>query len=106
MVIAQAQKIEVEGDTLAFTFAPVHKHLRSQLEGRRAWLADLAKSVSGRTIRIVAHESAPAPAADAPDANAESARQAELQARAKSEPAVQAVLDVFGGEIEDVEEIG
>ena len=29
----------------------------------------------------------------------------DLRARAKAEPAVQAVLDVFGGEIEDVEEI-
>jgi hypothetical protein len=28
-----------------------------------------------------------------------------LRARAKADPGVQAVLDVFGGEIEDVEEI-
>jgi hypothetical protein len=32
-------------------------------------------------------------------------RRAELEARAKAEPTVQAVLDVFGGEIENIEEI-
>jgi hypothetical protein len=42
---------------------------------------------------------AAAPAAD------DTARQAELRARAQAEPAVQAMLDVFGGDIEDVEEI-
>jgi hypothetical protein len=35
---------------------------------------------------------------------AAAARKADLRARAKAEPVVQAVLDVFGGEIEDVEE--
>ena len=32
-------------------------------------------------------------------------KQAELRDRAKSEPAVQNVLDILGGDIEDVEEI-
>ena len=34
--IAQAQRIDVEGDRIIFTFAPSHQALRAQLEGRRA----------------------------------------------------------------------
>jgi DNA polymerase-3 subunit gamma/tau len=103
MVVAQAQKVEIEGDHVVFTFAPVHKSLRSQLEAKRAWVEQLAQSVAGRKLTVVVRESAPAPVAAADDPAA--ARRAELTARAKSEPAVQAVLDVFGGEIEDVEEL-
>jgi len=104
MVIAQAQKVEVDADTVVFTFAPVHKSMRAQLEGRKAALEQLAASVAGRKITIVTRESPPAPAATAADDQG-AARRADLAARAKAEPAVQAVLDVFGGEIEDVEEI-
>jgi DNA polymerase-3 subunit gamma/tau len=103
VVIAQAQRVEVEGDTVTFTFAPLHKMLRAQLEQKRGWLETLAQSVSGRRIKVAARESQPAPAAPADDPAAQ--RQADLRARAQSEPTVQAVLDVFGGEIEDVEEI-
>ncbi|HUL72772.1 MAG TPA: DNA polymerase III subunit gamma/tau [Vicinamibacterales bacterium] len=104
MVIAQAQNVAVEGDTVVFTFAPVHKTLRTQLEGKRGWIEHLAQAIAGRKIAVVARDGQPAPppaAADGPS----SARQAGLRDRAKSEPVVQAVLDVFGGEIEDVEEI-
>jgi DNA polymerase-3 subunit gamma/tau len=105
MVIAQAKSVEAEGDAVVFTFAPIHKSLRAQLESRRGWLEQLAHATSGRRIAIVARESASAqaPSPDAVDPSA--AHQATLRARAKADPAVQAVLDVFGGEIEDVEEI-
>ena len=46
MVIAQAQKVEVEGDAIVFTFAPVHKSLKAQLEGKRAWIEQLAHAAS------------------------------------------------------------
>jgi DNA polymerase III subunit gamma/tau len=102
MVIAQAQKIEVTSDAIVFTFTPLHKSLRAQLEGRRAWLEQLAFSASGRKMAIRTVEAAPAaaPAKGAPAPPAEA-----LKARARAEPAVQDMLDVFGGEIEDVEEI-
>ena len=45
-----------------------------------------------------------APAAPKKDA-VSAARHAELKARAKAAPTVQAVLDVFGGEIDSVDEI-
>jgi DNA polymerase-3 subunit gamma/tau len=106
MVIAQAQRVDVEGDTIAFTFASVHKSLRAQLDGKRSWMEHLAQSIAGRKITVVAREGQPAtPAAQDPAAAAAAARQAELRARAKAQPEVQTVLDVFGGEIEDVEEL-
>jgi DNA polymerase-3 subunit gamma/tau len=104
MVVAQAQNVVVERDSVVFTFAPVHKTLRAQLEGKRAWLEQLAHSIAGRRITIVAREGQPAPAA-APGDDDQASRKAGLRDRAKAEPTVQAVLDVFGGEIEDVEEI-
>ena len=104
MVIAQAQKIEVEGDALVFTFAPAHKSLMSQLERKKGWVEQLAMAASGRKIALVTKESAPVPAA-ATVIDPTAQRKADLRERAKSEPSVQAMLDVFGGEIEDVEEI-
>jgi DNA polymerase-3 subunit gamma/tau len=105
MVVAQAQRIEVEGDVVVFTFAPVHKTLKGQLEAKRSWVEQIAQTVSGRKMIVRAVEAAPS--APPPDqaADPEAARRADLRARAKAEPAVQAVLDVFGGEIEDVEEL-
>jgi hypothetical protein len=105
MVIAQAQKIEVEGNAIVFTFAPVHKHLRGQFEGRRTWLEQLAQAIAGRRIAIVARESEAVAASAAPVEDPAALHRADLKARAEAEPAVQAVLDVFGGSVEDVEEI-
>jgi len=113
MVIAQAQLVEVEGDRIVFTFAPAHKNLRPQLEAKKGWIESLAHSLTGRKMTVIAKEAAEgaaAPATRVPPVAAPSApekdsgRQADLRARAKAEPAVQNVLDVFGGEIEDVEE--
>jgi DNA polymerase-3 subunit gamma/tau len=105
MCVAQARSIDVEGDAIVFSFLPVHKVLKAQFEAKRAKIEQLAQAAAGRRIAIVVREAAPVETAAAgPDPAV--ARRAELEVRAKAEPAVQAVLDVFGGEIEDVEEIG
>jgi DNA polymerase III gamma/tau subunit len=105
MCVAQARSIDVEGDAIVFSFLPVHKVLKAQFEAKRAKIEQLAQAAAGRRIAIVVREAAPVETAAAgPDPAV--AKRAELEARAKAEPAVQAVLDVFGGEIEDVEEIG
>jgi hypothetical protein len=107
MVIAQAQKIDIQGDVILFTFLPVHKALRAQLESKKAWIEQLAHSATGRKVTVKSVEApppAPAPAPETPPATA-TKRSADLRERAKAEPAVQDMLDVFGGEIEDVEEI-
>ena len=106
MVVAQAQKIDLAGDSVIFTFAPNHKSLSSQLETKRAWVESLTQTVSGKKLKLVIKEGEPlAPSGPSPADAARGAKAAELKARAKTEPTVQAVLDVFGGEIEDVEEI-
>jgi len=108
MVIAQAQVVDVEGDRITFTFAPAHKNLRPQLESKKAWIESLAHSLTGRPMKVTIKEGeasgapAVAPRPAAPSASPD--KQADLRARAKAEPAVQNVLDVFGGEIENVEE--
>jgi hypothetical protein len=103
MVVAQAKSVEIEPAGVVFTFAPVHKSLRAELERQRALIEELAQSVAGRKLAVITREGAPAPGAAEPDAAAQ--HKADLAARAKAEPSVQAVLDVFGGSIEDVEEI-
>jgi DNA polymerase-3 subunit gamma/tau len=110
-VVAQAQKIEVSGDRIVFTFGPNHRALRSQLEQAptRAWLESLASQLAGRRMSVVAAEAvaasqraaAPGPPAPAPPED----RQAELRQQANADPAVQAMLDVFAAEIKDVEEM-
>ncbi len=105
MVVAQAQSVEVEGDSVFFAFAPVHKSLRANFEGRRGWLEQMATQLAGRPIKVVSKDGDPAIAAEKAAATTQQmSRQTELKEKAKAEPAVQNILDVFGGEIEGVEE--
>ena len=103
MVVAQAQEIAVDGRSLVFTFSPAHKTLKAQLERQKPVIEQIAQSVTGQKMIVVARDGA-AVSPESPGADA-AARKAALEARAKAEPSVQAVLDVFGAEIEDVEEI-
>ena len=105
-VVAQAQRIDIEGDRVVFTFAPQHRALRGQLDQTRVWLDALASQLSGRKMTVASAESAaPAKAADPaapepPDQN----RQSDLRQQALADSGVQAMLDVFAAEIKDVEE--
>jgi len=108
-VIAQAQRIEVDGDKLVFTFAPQHKALKAQLEQSRTLLEDVASQFAGRRTAVVAVDGvAAAPPAGkstaAPDENAPPDRQADLKKQALEDAGVQAMLDVFAAEIREVEE--
>jgi DNA polymerase-3 subunit gamma/tau len=103
-VVAQAQRIDVDGDRIAFAFGPQHRALRSQCEQKRAWLETAATELAGRRMSVVSIE---AQAAPAPPAEADSAapdRRDALREEAMAEPNVQALLDVFAAEIKDVEE--
>ena len=106
-VVAQAQKIDVAGDTVTFTFLPTHRALRDQFEQSRPWLESTAGRLAGRAISVVAEqavapgqqESEPATPAAAPGPKRD------LKAEAMTSSAVQAMLDVFPAEIRDVEEM-
>ena len=119
MVVAQAQKIEVAGDRVTFTFSPAQRTLSSTLEQHRAWLEGMAQQLAGRKIAVVGVQGEavppPSPAAPKVDASAGAAsgraastgdaRQSALRERALADAGVQALLEVFPAEIRDVEEM-
>jgi hypothetical protein len=108
-VIAQAQRIDIDGDRVVFTFAPQHKALRGQLDQSRTSLETLASQLAGRKMTIASVEgTAPAKSTQsAPDGAGHSSsneRQQDLRQQALADSGVQAMLDVFAAEIKDVEE--
>jgi DNA polymerase III subunit gamma/tau len=109
-VCAQAQKIEVAGDRVTFTFSANQRTLLVMFEQNRAWLESLAQQVAGRRIAVagVQAEAPPAsgdaskngsPPAAAPD------KKSALREQALADAGVQAMLEVFPAEIRDVEEM-
>ncbi len=122
MVVAQAQKIEVIGDRLTFTFSPTQRALCDTVDQHKAWLETLALQLSGRRITVVRVQSdaGPAPSAapktetpgnagvasgSAPANAGDSSRKSTLREQALADAGVQALLEVFPAEIRDVEEM-
>ena len=105
-VVAQAQRIDIDGDRVVFAFAPNQGALRAQLDQGRSWLDALASQIAGRRMAVVSAEGAAArnPGTAAP-ATPEKDRQSELRQQALADTGVQAMLDVFAAEIKDVEEM-
>jgi DNA polymerase-3 subunit gamma/tau len=108
-VIAQAQRIDVEGDRVTFVFAPQHRALRTTLEQTRPLLETIAAQLAGRRMTVAAlegHAAAPAKpeAGGSAAANGEPERKAALREQALADSGVQAMLDVFATEIKEVEE--
>ena len=103
-VVAQAQKIEIDGNRLTFTFAPAHRTLGVQLEQSRSWLEPIAAQIAGRKISVVAAQGSTDPAAPRPAAE-RVADGGTLKAKAMTDSVVKAMLDVFPAEIRDVEEL-
>ena len=103
-VVAQAQKIELDGSRLTFSFAPAQRTLEAQLEQSRSWLEPMAAQIARRKIAVVTvqENAAPLPPRASPGGTADSGT---LKAQAMSDSAVKAMLDVFPAEIRDVEEI-
>jgi DNA polymerase III subunit gamma/tau len=113
MVVAQAQKIEVTGDRVTFTFSPNQRALRDQFEPQRSWLDAAARDVFGRAVAVAAvlaesaasdqrsSQSSPAAAPAAKPTDKKSA----LREQALADTAVQTMLEVFPAEIRDVEEM-
>ena len=117
-VVAQAQRIDLAGDRLVFTFTPAQRTLAGQLEQNRAWLEATSAQMIGRKVTVSAHgevesspESSPMRLTDSPVAGPPPEPKSEtesadgLRARAMSDSVVKAMLDVFPAEIEDVEKI-
>jgi len=107
MCVAQAQKIEINGDRAVFTFSAGQRALRDQFEQNRAWLESVAQQAAGRRIAVAAVqlEAAAAPVPGPGEAPPPQDRKAELRQQALAEPGIQAMLEVFPAEIRDVEEM-
>ena len=112
-VIAQAQRIEADGDTVSLAFGPQHKIFKQQLEQNRPWLEELASRLAGRKIAVIGVDAdgpLPASAGDAgrgagSGAPADTDKQSALKRKAMADSGVQAMLDVFRTDIKEVEEI-
>jgi DNA polymerase-3 subunit gamma/tau len=107
LAIAQARRIDVDDQRIAFTFAPNQSVARTQLEQNRAWVEAAAERIAGTRIPVVVLQAEGAPASEPPTPVATRAAtdDRDLKAEALSTSAVQAVLDVFPAEIRDVEEM-
>ena len=108
-VVAQAQRIDVEGDRVVFTFAPQHRRCATQLDQS----ADVAREPGVAAVRAEddrrlgrrrgSCDKPGNPAGRRPVSRAR--RNGRIFASRRSPiPGVQAMLDVFAAEIKDVEE--
>ena len=120
-VVAQAQKIEITGDRVAFTFSPTQRTLRDVFEQNRPWLESLAQQVTGRKVAVtsVQGDGPAVPAASAtasgngekvqaeskPADKPAADKKAALRQQALADAGVQALLEVLPAEIRDVEEM-
>jgi hypothetical protein len=108
-VVAQAQKIEVVGDRIIFTFLPIHRMQREKVEDSRNWLEPMASTLGGRKISVSAAQAEqvvePGSSSNGDTGGPAAPKPVDLRASAMSDVTVQAMLDVFPAEIEDVEEI-
>jgi len=114
-VVAQAQKIEVVGDRMTFTFSPNQRALRDMFEQHKAWLESIAQPIAGRRITMSAAQgdSAATPASTdttaaggaKPSAKQSAEKQSALREQALADAGVQTMLEVFPAEIRDVEEM-
>ena len=113
-VIAQAQRIDIDGDKVVVTFGPQHRTMKAHLEQTRPLLETIASQLAGRHMSVVAAEGTAAAPAGAPGTAAGSAtaaggdqddRKAALREQALADSGVQAMLDVFAAEIRDIEEM-
>ena len=105
-VVAQAQRIDLVGDRLAFTFTAAQRTLAAQVEQNRGWLEEMASQATGRKVTVVAERSGADPQPSPPPAPAAATDGADdLRESVLGDQVVQAMLDVFGAEIRDVEKI-
>ena len=130
-VVAQAQKIEVSGERVTFTFGAAQRALREMFEPQRGWLESIAQQIAGRRIAVAGvladasgatASSGPAASSAAPSASDEKSsdgklsgghapdrkpadKKSALKEQALNDAGVQALLEVFPAEIRDVEEM-
>ena len=103
MTAAQASTIEVEGDSVVFSFAGGQRFLQQQVEQARAWLEPMASTIAGRRMQVnaVLREAPAGQGSGGPSAPPD-----DLRATAASDPDMKALLDILPLEIKSVEKLG
>jgi hypothetical protein len=110
MTVAQAHRIEVQGDRVVFEFTPVHRMMRDQLEGNRSWLEPLASRLAGRRM-LVTSALVDAPAATSGGGSAEPGGRSaagpseELKAEAAAIPDMKTLLELLPLDIRNIEKM-
>ena len=99
-VVAQAQRIDLEGDKLIFCFTSGQRTLASQVRQNRMWLEQITSTAVGRKITVTTEQGESR-------VNAELAEVAsdDLRQQAMNDPLVQSVMEVFPAAIDDVEKL-
>jgi len=115
MTVAQAHRVDVEGDRIVFVFAAARRMGKEQVEKNRSWLEPLAARVAGRRMvvaAIIAEPEAGAPTSSptngealAPTASAASGPPEDLKALAAADPGMQTLLELMPLEIKDIERL-
>src|SRR5204862_8358729 len=88
MVIAQAQKVEMAGDRVTFSFSPSQRTLCETFEQNRPWLETIARQTAGRKVVVGAVPTHPAAAAAGGGRQAEADRKSAGRRRAGRPPAL------------------
>ena len=102
-VVAQAQRIDLEGDKLVFAFTPGQRTLASQLRQNRGWLEQMASKIVGRQIVVTTEHGDAEPLSGS--ATREPSEQARLREQAMRDPVVQSMLEVFPAKVGDIEKL-
>ena len=102
-VVAQAQRIDLEGDKLVFAFTPGQRTLASQLRQNRGWLEQMASQIVGRQVAVTTEQgdAEPSPESATPDPS----EQARLREQAMRDPVVQSMLEVFPTKVGNIEKL-
>jgi len=108
--VSDALSVDVEGDRVRFRFGSNQTMAADRVTREKPLLEALALEAAGRKIAVlvdIVGDAAPAPRQSGggfSTAPAAAAPTADLKEKARQDPGVQALLDVFPGEIRDVKE--
>jgi hypothetical protein len=108
-IVAQAQRIDVEGDRIFFRYGPIQTMLGDGVVREKAWLEELATGRAGRRISVAADiakgDPGAAQARSALRADAPAGPGRDLKAEAMRDPVLQSLLDVIPAEVKDITEL-
>ncbi len=113
MTVAQAHRVDVDGDRIVFWFAPARRMCKEQVEKNRSWLEPLAARVAGRRMVVTANIAEPEAAGPASSSangeatatTASSGPPEDLKAEAAADPGMQTLLELMPLEIKDIERL-